>query len=525
MRRKQLKRLERELDDATDYAAWCELAQEHDAQSGMAQWRSVEPSDLYDAAQIRFRLDRLRDLRRRKDWQGLLFALNEGIHGNMGGMGKSVLYRQAKLGTKQLIEDYIDAIDDSLRQLADLPESVISGAQKQEFFARASKCFGRSALLLSGGGTLGFLHLGVVNTLLAEGLVPPVVSGSSAGALVAAVLGCHSDSELAFFQDPGRLSLSFENQSGILMRLLAGGNQLVETDLDRIIAQFLPDLTFEEAFAKTGREVSITVAPAEPHQRSRLLNAITSPNVFIRSAVKASCAVPGIFPAVMLTAKNVHGESQPYLPNRRWIDGSVADDLPIKRLSRLYGTNHSIVSMVNPIATAFLRGDERRSSLSRAARKMTLGIGRESLNFYRGIAQRYGDSWPRFNKALHGLHALLDQEYSGDINIVPSIKRVNPFRLLVQPSSDELQQLIRLGEQTTFPKVEAIRRCTQISRTLAELMPAFQGGEKLARVAALQASSQEKGRSARKKATTMSSDVAKGPKKAVKKKVPRPALH
>ena len=35
------------------------------------------------------RLDRLRSMRAKHDYQGLLFNLNEGIHGNMGGMGKA----------------------------------------------------------------------------------------------------------------------------------------------------------------------------------------------------------------------------------------------------------------------------------------------------------------------------------------------------------------------------------------------------------------------------------------------------
>ena len=34
--------------------------------------------------------------------------------------------------------------------------------------------------MLSGGGVLGFLHLGVVGELLRQGLLPRVVSGSSA---------------------------------------------------------------------------------------------------------------------------------------------------------------------------------------------------------------------------------------------------------------------------------------------------------------------------------------------------------
>ena len=56
----------------------------------------------------------------------------------------------------------------------------------------------------------------------------------------------------------------------------------------------------------------------------------------------------------MLKAKNERGEAQPYLPARR-CGGPVADDLPAKRLSRLFSTNHYIVSMVNPIARAFYR--------------------------------------------------------------------------------------------------------------------------------------------------------------------------
>ena len=101
-----------------------------------------------------------RNLRARSDHQGLLYALNEGIHGNMGGMGKGVLYRMAKSGTKRLIEDYIDEIDASLKLLAELDDSEIPAQQKMDFFYRANICFGRSALMLSGGGVLGFPAFG-----------------------------------------------------------------------------------------------------------------------------------------------------------------------------------------------------------------------------------------------------------------------------------------------------------------------------------------------------------------------------
>ncbi len=466
------------MAEAENYQHWQSLAEQHDLLSGMDDWREVEHTELYDYAQIRLRLDRLRSLRVRNDYQGLLFALNEGIHGNMGGMGKSTLYRKAKLGTKRLIEDYINEIDQSLRLIAEIPDDEISVQQKIDFFYRCNVCFGRSALMLSGGGVLGFLHMGVVNMLLQQNLLPRVISGSSAGSIVAGVLACNTDTEMLDFEHSALLQHEVKTDSSLLRRLFLGtGPQLTTEDVEGIIERMVPDMTFEEAYAKTGRQVSITVAPAEPHQRSRLLNAVTSPNVYIRAAVMASCAVPGVFPPVMLMAKNVHGDPQPYLPGRRWIDGSVADDLPAKRLSRLYSTNHYIVSMVNPIATAFLSKDEERTSLGKAAGTLGVGMGREVLNFYRGIAQTKGANWPRFNMMLHGVHALLDQEYTGDINIVPNFRIANPLRLLSHLDEEELTLLIREGERSAYSRVEAIRRCTMISRTLEEILYRFEYGD------------------------------------------------
>ena len=475
---RKLKKLQRQMDQCTNYEEWRQLAQDHDELSGQKRWREVDQSSQYDYSQIRLRLDRLRSLRSRHDYQGLLFTLNEGIHGNMGGMGRSSLYRRAKFGTKRLIEQYIEEIDDSLRLLAELPAEDISAQDKMDFFYRANICFGRSALMLSGGGVLGFYHMGVVKSLLEQNLLPRVVSGSSAGSIVAGVVGTHTEQELEHFYDPANVHFEAEREASVFSRMFFGSNPQIDVgDLEGIIARLVPDLTFQEAYEKTGRQISITVAPSEPHQRSRLLNAITSPNVYIRSAVMASCAVPGVFPPVMLMAKNVHGEAQPYLPTRKWVDGSIADDLPAKRLSRLYSTNHYIVSMVNPIATPFLSNDKERGRLSAALGSLGIGVGREVLNFYRGIAQKQGDNWPRFNMLLNGIHALMDQEYSGDINIVPSFGWYNPAKILSHLSEKELVDLMEGGEHSAFPAIESMRLCTKISRTMEEILHRFEYGD------------------------------------------------
>jgi TAG lipase/steryl ester hydrolase/phospholipase A2/LPA acyltransferase len=475
---RKLRKLEKQMNKCTTYEAWCELATEYDELSGQKRWREVDQTSQYDYSQIRLRLDRIRSLRARHDYHGLLFTLNEGIHGNMGGMGRASLYRRAKFGTKRLIEQYIDEIDDSLRFLAELDSDEIDVQEKLDFFYRANVCYGRSALMLSGGGVLGFYHLGVVKTLLEQGLLPRVISGSSAGSLVAGVVGTHTEKELEHFYEPANVLFEAEREASTFSRMFFGANPQIDVgDLEKLVARMIPDMTFQEAYEKTGRQISISVAPVELHQTSRLLNAIASPNVYVRSAVMASCAVPGVFPPVMLMAKNLHGESQPYLPTRKWVDGSIADDLPAKRLTRLYSTNHYIVSMVNPIAIPFLKKEGERSALSAALGSLGIGMGRELLNFYRGIAQKRGDTWPRFNMLMSSVHALMDQEYSGDINIVPSFNWYNPAKILSHLSEKDLMDLMEGGEHSAFPNLEAIRICTKISRTMEEILHRFESGD------------------------------------------------
>jgi TAG lipase/steryl ester hydrolase/phospholipase A2/LPA acyltransferase len=248
-------------------------------------------------------------------------------------------------------------------------------------------------------------------------------------------------------------------------------------DVQAMVARLVPDMTFQEAYEKTGRQISISVAPAEPQQTSRLLNAIASPNVYLRSAIMASCAVPGVFPPVMLSAKNVYGDSQPYLPTRKWVDGSISDDLPAKRLGRLYSTNHSIVSMVNPIVLPFLQNGLGGSRLLSAGGKFGIEVTREALNVYRQQAQKHGADWPRLNWLVNTVHSLLDQNYSGDINIVPRFRFYSPTKILSHITEDEMMLLMKEGEAATWPELKAIDTCTKISRALDDILERFEHGD------------------------------------------------
>ena len=461
---RRLVQIEAQLAGASSYSDWKAAALEHDRVSGKEAWKQAEKSNSYDHADIARRLEDLRGLRAAGDDMGLLFALNEGVHGNMGGMGRSALYGAAKFGTKQLIVDYVDELTRSLEYISALPESVLTPEDRLDFFKRASHCFGRSALMLSGAGSLVHFHSGVIKTLFEEALLPTVISGSSGGAVIAGVLGTNSNDELRSFFSAGALetisSDAFKEANSRSRR-----PKIAETDVHRLLDRVIPDITFQEAWEKTGRMINVTVATVEEHQTSRLMNAITSPNVFVRSAILASCAVPGVFQPVTLTAKNSHGEAQPYLPGSRWVDGAVTDDLPAKRLARLYGVNHYIVSQANPVALALMKSDDLWPG-PRAVKNVWRHANKEWLRASEQFSRRYLRGVPDISKALNIFYALYAQEYSGDINITPSFRLVDPRKVLGHLTTTEIEKLYADGQRSTWPLVEQIRLSTQIGRTL-----------------------------------------------------------
>ena len=463
------KALERKLSKAENYQQWCDAAIALDQRSGAQQWKHREKSRLYDYASIRRRLDALQTMRRANDNAGLLFTLNEGIHGNLGGMGSAGLYQKPKFGTKQLIVDYVEEVNSALEHLAKPRLRGVSIEEKLDFFDRAKLCFGQTALIFSGSGTFLFFHVGVLKALWEQNLLPTVLSGSSGGALVAAVAGTRKPSEMGEMFEPEFLEFEEDIQAIVKNLSFSKKRSVRKQDLFKIIERIIPDLTFAEAYKISGLQINISIAPHERHQRSRLLNAITSPNVMLREAVLASCCIPGVFPPVSLAAKNVKGERVPYLPSRKWVDGSISDDVPMKRLSRLYSANHFIVSQTNPLALPFINAEKDNpglvSTVSRTAVRTFNEWGMAATNFLqKPLAD---DSYLR--RWMSSYLSLVSQTYTGDINILPSKRYLSPTKMLAARSLEEVHELIGDGERMTWPMLERIRIQTKISRTLCRL--------------------------------------------------------
>lgn len=481
-RRLKLGKIDQQFGAAADYESWRVLAKRHDELSGALSWRKKEDSSLYNHAAIRERHDSLARLLKEKNYSDLLFALNEGLHGNLEGIGKPALYRRAKSGTKHLIDAYNDLVNESLLAIAGASSRQISRRKKIDFFRRAAHCYGRSALMLSGGAGLVYFHHGVVQTLLDHDLLPNVVSGASAGSWICAQLGTRTNEELknGYFRD--RL-YDFPSGKHHPLKVLMGlDREYSPSDfLEQTLDQFVEDLTFQEAFEKTGRYINISISPAEKHQESRLMNAITSPNVYIRSAVMASSSVPGIVPPVSLYAKGADGKPRPYLPTRKWCDGSMADDLPAKRLSRLFGVNHYLVSLINPLATPFVEDPNLRPTrgLKRTAFDLAVQGMQELLLSTERLSGKLGANY--LGPALLMADALLDQKYTGDINLIMEKRDYRWRDVLFGYANDKdnsaVEAMKMAGARSTWPKLPVIKNATQVARTIDQILVQLDDGK------------------------------------------------
>jgi predicted acylesterase/phospholipase RssA len=456
---------QRELDQAQSYAEWREIAIELDRLEGVDAWKQDEASDDYDHFLIRERLEEMRRLRGAGDVLRLVHALHEGLHGNLGNVTNTRLYVFARIGTKRLIEEYLAEVVRCLDYLCagDFPQ--FSEHDKIVFFKRTATSFGRSALLLSGGATLGMFHLGVIKALFEQGVLPRVISGSSAGAIIAAMVGTRTDDQLGEIFDAESLDLQAFRRVN-LRSVVENGGLMSPDQLEACIAKNIGGETFTEAFERTRRIVGVTVSAAEKHQQGRLLNYLTAPNVLVGSAVLASCAVPGVFPPVQLTARDFGGETVPYMPSKTWIDGTVYSDLPMLRLARLHNVNHYIVSQTNPHVVPFMRDELRhRRGILPLIRELVISGIRGTLK----LAQAHLDESPT-RRVADQLNAIIAQRYSGDINIVPTHTPRQLVRMFSNLDSRELARFIREGERATWPRVERIKNQTLISRAFEDCL-------------------------------------------------------
>ena len=333
----------------------------------------------------------------------------------------------------------------------------------------------------------GLCHLGVVKALHLRGLLPRIITGTATGALIAALVGIHTEDELLEFLNGDGIDLTAFTQSS--SNRVSEEEQLLPKDkgslirtalrrLDRFIREgyFLDvnvleacvranvgDLTFEEAYARTKRVLNITVATSGRGGVPNLLNYLTAPNVLIWSAALASNASSStLYAPVLLKCKDETGAIVPWASAQQttfqsWRTASYNDrDSPLSRIAELFNVNHFVVSQARPYIAPFLQHPNPTQASKRGLtipllRLMTLEIHHrlsqlDSLGLLPGTVRRL----------------LIDESVPGaSLTLVPNIRATDFLKLLETPTKDSLDYWILAGERSVWPAVGALRvRCT-----------------------------------------------------------------
>ena len=197
------------------------------------------------------------------------------------------------------------AVEKSLKFL--LKTKQLEQEEKRILFKHINANYGRTALCLSGGAGFAHYHLGVVRGLLDADLLPDVITGTSGGALVAALVATRTDDELDELLVPAlaqRINASSESMFIWIARWWRTGARFDSVEWAEKCSWWTRgSMTFREAYERTGRILNVSCVPADPHSPTILCNYLTSPDCVIWSAVLASAAVPGILNPVVLMMK------------------------------------------------------------------------------------------------------------------------------------------------------------------------------------------------------------------------------
>ncbi|WCJ33336.1 Patatin-like phospholipase family protein [Euphorbia peplus] len=457
---------------ALTYEEWAHAAKMLDKETP-----KLNESNLYDEELVRNKLQELHHRRQEGCLRDIIFCMRADLIRNLGNMCNPELHK-GRLHVPRLIKEYIDEVSTQLRMVCDSDTEELSLEEKHSFMHETRHAFGRTALLLSGGASLGAFHVGVVKTLVEHKLLPRIIAGSSVGSVMCSVVATRSWPELQSFFEDSLSSLQFFDQIGglftVVKRVMTQGAVHEIRQLQWMLRHLTSNLTFQEAYDMTGRVLGITVCSPRKHEPPRCLNYLTSPHVVIWSAVTASCAFPGLFEAQELMAKDRSGEIVPYHPPfnldpeegssgsaRRWRDGSLEIDLPMIQLKELFNVNHFIVSQANPHIAPLLRMKEFvRAYGGNFAAKLAHLTEMEVKHRCNQVLE--------LGFPLGGLAKLFAQDWEGDVTVVMPATLSQMSKIIQNPTLLELQKAANQGRRCTWEKLSAIKANCGIELCLDE---------------------------------------------------------
>jgi predicted acylesterase/phospholipase RssA len=390
------------------------------------------------------------------------------------------LYNQTHFGTKYLINDFIRELLEATSIIRD--SEYLTMEQKLEFFRHCRRAYGRTALILSGGAGFGYYHLGVVKALYEAHCLPKIISGTSAGSMIAALVCVRTDDELPELLTPDvhkYFTACDESWFVRIRRLLTERTMFDDTRwANKLRISAKGDMTFIEAYRRTGRILNITTTSTNKYSSPMLLNYITSPNVIIWSAVLASCSLPYIIKPVELMEKDpATQEIRPFcVHGEKWSDGSIKHDIPIEQLTMTHNANWFFASQVNPHVLPFVYdadGSSGRPSPRRFGSRLRGGFLSSALEQLLKLEMR---KWLQLIAQMDLMPTIMGQDWrftfvqpmTGTITVFPKPHVIDYIRIITDPTPEHMERFLLLSQRNTWPKLARIANHFIIERTLRE---------------------------------------------------------
>lgn len=248
-------------------------------------------------------------------------------------------------------------------------------------------------LALSGGAARGFAHLGVVKVLAEHEIPIDFIAGTSAGSFAGGALA--AGLSVAQIIEMGR-KISWFSMSGFSFSPMG---LLSNVSMDAFIKQHFPVQKFEDLpipFAavacdlETGEEI------------------ILKDSGDLATAIRASCAIPGVFVPVEIDGKKL-------------IDGGVISPVPTKAVRKL---GAEIVIAVDVIASG---------ATYWGTPSTLLGVFFQSAMMLIRTAGKH-------------------QHYHADVVIIPKISHLRPDEI------GKMDEFIKAGEEAALEKIDEIKQ-------------------------------------------------------------------
>ncbi|KAI5965732.1 TGL3 [Candida pseudojiufengensis] len=452
----------------------------------MDLWRQNFISKHYDYVLINERIKLLIEARENQDFQQIMSLLRSGLIRNFGGIAQKRLYLKSYMGTKFKIEEYINEILNCLEFLNESLSSsngddyVMNSKQlKLDFFHDARQSFGSTALLLQGGSLFGLCHLGVVKALYFKRLLPRVIGGSAVGAAVASLVCTLTDDELIpilvnieeLMKNIDILNHEIDERYGNVIENVVkkGYSQDILLFL-KFVRDTIGDVTFEEAYMKTGKILNIVIHPTNRSVPS-LLNYITTPNAIIWTAIYASIGTGVLSDDIAIYVKDFNNEIVLQTPDidvkflkpqdvtyqtsyfQNNLSTNIQHQSPYTKLTELFNVNHFVISLARPYLAPLISNDLKHYHAYYGKVKYD-----KKKNSYDGemskkdIEKYTKDSGFNFMKRLKNIIGMEIQHRIVVLNKLGLLTEVMK-RLFIDEKPTQMQYLASIREVTIVPEV------------------------------------------------------------------------